>query len=938
MKNRRSLITFFVVISTLVVQAVNISDCTIVRRNPWDGKVAVTYYVPEGGSDEKVSVDIKTSTGHQVTEYYETGYMLPPEPWRPEPAATLNGFYGNTEISRYDVANGKWVVSARSAEIYVNVVGPCKVCWDAPAFYWEREFGSDAYKEVVNSVNWYVFPSAKTYQVVLSCVGGCSGAFVTFKQMIRFGLGNSYLSAGWHTILLDDPDDGDDVEVSMSVGGVAVKTERIEQTKNNVVYHQKGKPLQVYLDPVPFEGVSWPSIFDGSRWVPMTLPSASYSSKWTGDSWASGEEKASEAFLLVNRQIVASSMRPTVYTWTPSEDGTNVLELIFVKDKKVVAPPLMAAVLVQSVDLRIEPRNDFGPRTYLQMTASNPAATIHYTLDGTDPTQGSPVFVPFELPETELTVRAVAVLPNGIVSDVVTQRLVPRRSALPTVRYSRGYTAQGGYNYLENVDIVNLTSAIRVHLSASDRYTVDGTEPTENSPSGSQPFWIEKDMTLKVKSFSSSAYPSEMLTLDFKFQTKPVVVQVKNPTIRYYAGMIHMNCPTDGAEIHYEVRTYNTIPTIDSPCYEEPLNVDSVCIVSAVAFPGLSSCNTKSGCSVFTVSPQVKNENDVVELPSCELWSSQTADMRTDSGWRPDWSVDCDEFHSGQSSLHSSGGTLDMVIPEDGTLTFWWKYTTSNSVGLEFDGVQIYDGIYDTEHSNWMKVRVVVEGNHIAVDDITGSQDKWLYSGTIRSALDLRDGIHVMRWRTSNQLWIDDLHWQSSRVSPIGEQEIIPELSETADGEQVKAALSGSVDLVLVENITDAATYNAYREWAMKIGAAEVKASQFAWASFATDSAALLAKMPTDEDLKVEEFKPSPTAGSFDFTVSVKDVKIGDKASVENLKKLFGLEGAESLDTAAFSSENVSLDFKEPQDGKLKFSATPAVDNAKSFFMKAKVK
>ena len=50
------------------------------------------------------------------------------------------------------------------------------------------------------------------------------------------------------------------------------------------------------------------------------------------------------------------------------------------------------------------------------------------------------------------------------------------------------------------------------------------------------------------------------------------------------------------------------------------------------------------------------------------------------------------------------------------------------------------------------------------------------------------------------------------------------------------------------------------------------------------------------------------------------------------------LEGAESLAPAAFSSENVSLDFKEPQDGKLKFTATPAVDNAKSFFMKVKVK
>ena len=41
--------------------------------------------------------------------------------------------------------------------------------------------------------------------------------------------------------------------------------------------------------------------------------------------------------------------------------------------------------------------------------------------------------------------------------------------------------------------------------------------------------------------------------------------------------------------------------------------------------------------------------------------------------------------------------------------------------------------------------------------------------------------------------------------------------------------------------------------------------------------------------------------------------------------------GTVSLDSAAFSSENIALDFKEPQDGKLKFTATPAVDNAKSF-------
>ena len=180
----------------------------------------------------------------------------------------------------------------------------------------------------------------------------------------------------------------------------------------------------------------------------------------------------------------------------------------------------------------------------------------------------------------------------------------------------------------------------------------------------------------------------------------------------------------------------------------------------------------------------------------------------------------------------------------------------------------------------------------------------------------------------------------------LRERDPIPDLGDNPTQVQIRQALEGSADQRIKLNITDPEAYNSYRKWAglvkdvsgAVVGPSVVKSSPYAWASFATDSAVLLAKMPTDDDLKVEEFKPSAMAGSFDFTVSVKDVKIGDKASVDNLKKLFELEGAESLDAAAFSSEKVSLDFKEPQDGKLKFSATPAVDNAKSFFMKAKVK
>ena len=266
---------------------------------------------------------------------------------------------------------------------------------------------------------------------------------------------------------------------------------------------------------------------------------------------------------------------------------------------------------------------------------------------------------------------------------------------------------------------------------------------------------------------------------------------------------------------------------------------------------------------------------------------------------------------------------IETVVSGAGQIGFWWKASgeyevTKKGVVLRYDYAEFtIDGVFVGEigdESDWTYVTIPVEG----------------------------EGPHVLRWMYHKDesgsdgddcAWLSEVSWEPTQVA-----EPIPELPENSTAEHVQSALAGSADSTLLANVTDAATYNAYREWALKIGAAEVKASSFAWVSFATDSEVLLAKMPTDDDLKVEEFKPSATAGSFDFTVSVEGVTIGDKASEDNLKKLFGLEGTESLDPAAFSSAKVALEFKEPQGGKLKFTATSAVDNAKSFFMKAKVK
>ena len=293
------------------------------------------------------------------------------------------------------------------------------------------------------------------------------------------------------------------------------------------------------------------------------------------------------------------------------------------------------------------------------------------------------------------------------------------------------------------------------------------------------------------------------------------------------------------------------------------------------------------------------------------------------TGGDSEWEVDPNVFRSDKVSLrsgaitHSQETWVETTVVGPGELSFWWKVSGEvnrsriyDYAKVTLDGVTVYSS-GDTDWENLM-MSVTGSGNHVV---------RWTYLKN--ASVDAGDDC----------AWLDDVLWMpSADVDPI------PDLSADATPSEVAAALEGSEDVRLAANITDVTVYGAYREWAMKIGAAEVKASSFAWASFATDSAALLVKMPTDDDLKIEEFSPSVTAGAFEFTVSVRDVKVGDKASENNLKKLFGLEGAASLDPSEFSMEKVAMDFKNPQDGKLKFTAAPLDKNTKSFFMKMRVK
>ena len=63
-----------------------------------------------------------------------------------------------------------------------------------------------------------------------------------------------------------------------------------------------------------------------------------------------------------------------------------------------------------------------------------------------------------------------------------------------------------------------------------------------------------------------------------------------------------------------------------------------------------------------------------------------------------------------------------------------------------------------------------------------------------------------------------------------------------------------------------------------------------------------------------------------------------DGVTAANLKKVFGVEGAGSLDESEFKEENVNIEFGKPDGGKVKIKVTPKDSAAKQFFMRVKMK
>ncbi|MDZ4182360.1 MAG: chitobiase/beta-hexosaminidase C-terminal domain-containing protein, partial [Candidatus Cloacimonadaceae bacterium] len=216
----------------------------------------------------------------------------------------------------------------------------------------------------------------------------------------------------------------------------------------------------------------------------------------------------------------------------------------------------------------------------------NPSsAVIRYTVDGSDPSASSPIFTdPIQIPLNtamyEIRIRGFLAGwdPSTVASGIYTitgQVILPAQPFTP---------APGTYTTAQTISI----AAPILPVGATLRYTLDGSEPTADSPAYTVPLQIPQNtmQTIKIKGFVTDWIPSETITAVYNI-TGTVAAPVMSIPGGLYSNELHLelSSATAGATIRYT--TDGSDPDQSSALYTDPIVIPEQAqdfVVKAKAF------------------------------------------------------------------------------------------------------------------------------------------------------------------------------------------------------------------------------------------------------------------------------------------------------------------------------------------------------------------
>jgi hypothetical protein len=326
----------------------------------------------------------------------------------------------------------------------------------------------------------------------------------------------------------------------------------------------------------------------------------------------------------------------TVYTTPVRITKTNT-----VVNAKGLAQHMSASNVVTSVAFVLEASNpQFQPdggafvnSVQVTLATATPGAAIHYTLDDTDPSITSPKYTgSFAAATTGLVIKAIATK-GGLAPSLIAASASFTIKASPPVLDPAEGTFTG-------VALIKVTSATP---GSELRCTLDGTEPTTDTPVVSSPLAITQTGSLA----RCVATRAGLTVSDVTSMASGLVIKATPPDMTPNGGSftnqaaIVMSCATEGCTMRYTID--GSVPGLSSPVYTEPVVV------------------TMTGTVVKCISvADGKATSDVAASSALSIYASAPSFLANGTIWGVHDSTEEDYVENAFISMESN--TLDNVI------------------------------------------------------------------------------------------------------------------------------------------------------------------------------------------------------------------------------------------------------------------------------------
>ncbi len=490
--------------------------------------------------------------------------------------------------------------------------------------------------------------------------------------------------------------------------------------------------------------------------------------------WVGGAASGAAAVVAVDGETLKSATGTGHVDWTPGHNGTYTLTHKVMSGDEQIGETLTATFLVEGLnpeDPVISPESGatFGTSLTVTMSCATEGATIHYTLDGSEPTAVSPVYKRFRI-YGKTTVKAIAEK-DGMLSDVVTAEYAPGRCADPVVSLADGASFAHS----------NKVVSIRWKNDGVLRYTLDGSDPTAESPVYEEPFAFSDSVVVKAKVFGGDFFDSATVAS----RLTRVWENVATPAIDAVASFtgsktkVAISCATKGALVHYTVD--GSEPGGDSAVYAGPIYVTDSCTVKAYAeMPDYLD----SGVATQEI-VKVRAIGDTMGKPD-HGFTTGTGDI---PGWYrvEDATAPNGEAMRSGAITHGQTSTLSTRVTGPGTLTFSWKTSCEE----------------DPEYHEWDHAELAVDGDIVLKLD-------GVVAWTNASVRIDGDGEHAVEWRyvkddyesegedaawVAGYGWVSD--WTETKTTevPVPYSWLIghdPEIVDEYDAYEAAAKLTGA--------------------------------------------------------------------------------------------------------------------------------------------------